>query len=155
MKTWSIQKLLTAHNPTTYRQESQMPDYQEWVLLGRTDPVFHYWQCTLLIQCFPLAFGPLTSTVNIMRYLQPPEVAQAIQFPHLAIAVSQRLEVKSSGHAWLDGCNFQRKQLLVPTEYRQSHFVQRVQEQPIRNDTGNLHKRINSGAATILHFSLR
>ena len=45
------------------------------------------------------------------------------QFPHLAIAVSPRLEVESSGHAWLDGCNFQRKQLLAPTEYRQRHFV--------------------------------
>ena len=40
------------------------------------------------------------------------------QFPHLAIAVSPRLEVESSGHAWLDGCNFQRKRLLVPMGYR-------------------------------------
>ena len=39
------------------------------------------------------------------------------QFPHLAIAVSPRLEVKSSGHTWLDGCNFQRKRLLAPTGY--------------------------------------
>ena len=33
----------------------------------------------LLIQLFPLALGPITSTVNIMRYLQPCEVAQALQ----------------------------------------------------------------------------
>ena len=44
------------------------------------------------------------------------------EFPHLAIVVSPRLEVESSGHAWLDGCNFQRKQLLAP-EYRQRHPV--------------------------------
>ena len=48
-----------------------------------------------------------------------PLTSLANQFPHLAIAVSPRLEVESSGHAWLDGCNFQRKQLLAPTEYRQ------------------------------------
>ena len=32
-----------------------------------------------------------------------------LQFPHLAIAVSPRLEVESSGHAWLDGCNFHQR----------------------------------------------
>ena len=31
-----------------------------------------------------------------------------MQFRHLAIAVSLRLEVEISGHASLDGCNFQR-----------------------------------------------
>ena len=36
------------------------------------------------------------------------------KFPHLAIAVSPQLEVESSGHASMDGCNFQRKQLLPP-----------------------------------------
>ena len=44
---------------------------------GETDQVFHYWQYMLQIQCFSLALGPSTSTVNIMRYLQPWEVAQA------------------------------------------------------------------------------
>ena len=61
------------------------------------------------------------------------------QFPHLAIAVSPRLEVESSGHAWLDGCNFQRKQPLAPTEYHQRHFVQIPADENI-DDTGNLHK---------------
>ena len=54
------------------------------------------------------------------------------EFPHLAFAVSPRLEVESSGHDWLDGCNFQRKQLLAPTEYRQRHPVQRILERPIK-----------------------
>ena len=43
------------------------------------------------------------------------------QFPHLAITVSPRLEVESSGHAWLEGCNFQRKRPLAPTGYRHRH----------------------------------
>ena len=43
------------------------------------------------------------------------------QFSHLAIAVSPRNEMESSGHAWLDGCNFQQKRLLAPTGYRHRH----------------------------------
>ena len=34
-----------------------------------------------------------------------------------------RLEVESSGHTWLDVCNFQWKRLLPLTEYRQRHPV--------------------------------
>ena len=56
------------------------------------------------------------------------------EFPHLAIAVSPRLEVKSSGHAWLDGCNFQRKRLLAPTGYSHRHPANENID-----DVGNLH----------------
>ena len=61
------------------------------------------------------------------------------QFPHFAIAVSPRLEVESSGHAWLDGCNFQRKRLLG----RQRHPVRAEMMREIY---------INSGTVTTLYF---
>ena len=57
------------------------------------------------------------------------------QFPHLATAVSPRLEVESNGHAWLDRCNFQRKRLLATTEYRH-----RQPADENIDDAGNLHE---------------
>ena len=66
-------------------------------VLNHSEKIFLSW----LFYCFPLV----------------PYICVG-EFPHLAIAVSPRLEVKSSGHAWLDGCNFQRKRLLAPTGYR-------------------------------------
>ena len=67
------------------------------------------------------------------------------QFPHLAIAVSPRMEVKSSGHAWLDGCNFQRKRLLCPTQCRQRHSVRTEMMREIY---------MNSSTTTTLYFFL-
>ena len=67
------------NNVSTGECNSRLPLKLEWVLWGEIDPVFHYWQHTLLIECFPLSFGLITSIVNIMRYVQPCEVAQAIQ----------------------------------------------------------------------------
>ena len=67
------------------------------------------------------------------------------QFPHLAIAVSPRMEVKSSGHAWLDGCNFQRKRLLAPTQCRQRHSVRTEMMREIY---------MNSSTTTTLYFFL-
>ena len=53
------------------------------------------------------------------------------------------MEVESSGHAWLDGCNFQQKQLLAPNEYLQRHPLctedSGAAEENL-NDLGNLHK---------------
>ena len=57
---------------------ASLPPKQEWVFQGETDPVFHYWQYTLLIQGFPLVFGPIISTVNIMGYLQYPQVLSLV-----------------------------------------------------------------------------
>ena len=68
-----------------------------------------------------------------------------VQFPHLAIAVSPRMEVKSSGHAWLDGCNFQRKRLLAPTQCRQRHSVRTEMMREIY---------MNSSTTTTLYFFL-
>ena len=73
-----------------------------------------------------VSIGSDNSSLPIWHPLSKP-MLDYCQFAHLAIAVSPRLEVESSGHAWLDGCNFQRKQLLAPTEYRQRHFVQIIQ----------------------------
>ena len=67
------------------------------------------------------------------------------QFPHLAIAVSPRMEVKSSGHAWLDGCNFQRKRLLAPTQCHQRHSVRTEMMREIYT---------NSSTTTTLYFFL-
>ena len=69
-----------------------------------------------------------------MDFLDPAQNI-VIEFPHLAIAVSPWLEVESSDHAWLGGCNFQRKRLLVPTGYRHRHPT----DENI-DDAGNLHE---------------
>ena len=74
---------------------ARLPPRQEWVLWGETDPVFHYWQYTLLIHRFPLTVGPITSAVNIMRYLQPYEVPQSVQLPQDGSSV--RLVVRRFG----------------------------------------------------------
>ena len=62
------------------------------------------------------------------------------QLPHLAIVVSPQLEMESSGHAWLDGCNFQRKWLLAPMEYVSDtlYLGFRAADENM-DDTGNLH----------------
>ena len=69
-------------------------------------------------------------------------ILHLLQFPHLAIAVSPRLEVESSGHAWLDGCNFQRKQLPAPHGVPPAPLC--VDNSGAANenidDSGNLHK---------------
>ena len=70
------------------------------------------------------------------------------EFPHLAIAVSPRLEVESSGHAWLDGCNFQRKRLLAPMGYRHRHPA----DENI-DAAGSLHERLHWN--NILFFSVK
>ena len=67
------------------------------------------------------------------------------QFPHLAIAVSPRLGVKNSSHAWLDGCNLQRKRLLAPTECHQRHPVRTEMMRDIY---------INSGTVATLYLLL-
>ena len=55
--------------------------------------------------CWPLGPGTISSILVKVAFLE---------FPHLAIAISPRLEVESRGYAWLGGCNFQRKQLQAP-----------------------------------------
>ena len=77
---------------------------QEFVL-QETEPVFHYWQYTLLIQCLQLAFDSITSTVNIMRYLQSCEVAQAVQLLQDGLSmrlITRRFWVSTSviSHSW-------------------------------------------------------
>ena len=68
-----------------------------------------------------------------------------LKFPHLAIAVSPQMEVKSSGHVWLDGCNFHRKRLLASTQCRQRH--------PVRTEM-MWEIYMKSSTATTLHFFL-
>ena len=81
------------------------PPKQEGVLWGKTDPVFHYWRYTLLIQRFPLAFNPITFTVNIMIYMQACEVAHAARLLQDGLSVrpvASRLGVSLSviSRAW-------------------------------------------------------
>ena len=79
---WIHFTVIVVRATATFQQESEMPDYHQIrseFRLAETDPAFHYWQYTLLIQCFLLPFGPITSTVNVIRYLHTSGVAQAIQ----------------------------------------------------------------------------
>ena len=55
------------------------------------------------------------------------------------------MEVESSGHAWLDGCNFQQKRLLAPTGYLQrqpacTEDAGAADENIDMDDPGNLYK---------------
>ena len=53
----------------------------------------------LLSRHFPLAFGPITSMVNIMRYLQPCEIAQAVQLLQNGSSILYRPTVRMSRSA--------------------------------------------------------
>ena len=72
--------------------------------------------------CWPLGPGTISS-IHV-------KVA-SLEFPHLAIAISPRLEVESSG--WV-GATFggSSSRPLAPTEYRKRHPVQRIPERPMR-----------------------
>ena len=75
--------LVATDNVSAGEWNAKMLPKQEWVLWGETDPVFHCWQYTLLIQRFPFIVWSNYSHgkyhASIMRYLQPCEVALAIQ----------------------------------------------------------------------------
>ena len=68
------------------------------------------------------------------------------EFGHLAIAVSPRLEVEISGHASLDGCNFQRKRPGphgVPPAPPCVHRLPLMRLMILIYNAGNLHKLKN------------
>ena len=95
-----------------------------WCLALSGHQQFWFSQYFLYCMCFPQmsTFNDILTLCVLMGWClalsghQQKNVGSRIffVFPHLAIAVSPRLEVESSSHAWLDGCNFQWKQLLAP-----------------------------------------